>query len=132
MHILIKIIECIVKMKIIMHPVQMIIPDGSILGSLLLEHISRSKRKRPLQTDNMLFDYTQCSILVKTCGKIEILIGKFNMSQLSFLPNFNYKFQEEWLRIPMWDYFNCVGECCGNSQTMWNITWQTDGRGDIK
>lgn len=78
-----------------MHPVQMIIPDGSILGSLLLEHISRSKRKRPLQTDNMLFDYTQCSILVKTCGKIEILIGKFNMSQLSFLPNFNYKFQEE-------------------------------------
>lgn len=62
-----------------MHYIQIIIiPDGSILGSLLLEYISRNKRKRAILTDDILFDYIQYPCLVKTCGKIEILIGQFN------------------------------------------------------
>lgn len=41
-----------------MHYFQIIIIfDGSILGSLLLEYISRNKKKRAILTDDLLLDY---------------------------------------------------------------------------
>lgn len=68
-----------------MHHVQIrIIPDGSVLERLLLEHILRGKRKKATTTDDMLFDYTQCSFPAKTGVKIEILTGKFNMISMQF------------------------------------------------
>lgn len=59
MCILIKITaEHILKIKTIMHYFQIIIIfDGSILGSLLLEYISRNKKKRAILTDDLLLDY---------------------------------------------------------------------------
>lgn len=59
-----------------MHYIQIIIIlDGSILESLLLEYISSNKRKRAILTDDIVFDYIHYPFLVKTHGKIEILIG---------------------------------------------------------